>query len=207
MDSKVCRVCKEEKTLDNFTKHKLTKDRLRHECRSCRNTERREWCKNNRELVNSIRRRSYAKNPETKKAMDKRYYLKNKERIIRQTTEYKKNKISNCIITRFKVRISHRIRSAFKYIGEEKSTTTSNIVGCSREFLKKHLINTFKLNYNEEYNPDIHKVHIDHIIPISTASTKEDVIRLNHYSNLQLLLDRDNMRKSNRLDFKIGETK
>jgi hypothetical protein len=28
---------------------------------------------------------------------------------------------------------------------------------------------------------------IDHIIPISSAKTKEDIIRLNHYTNLQPL--------------------
>ena len=30
-------------------------------------------------------------------------------------------------------------------------------------------------------------VDIDHIIPISTAKTEEEIIKLNHYSNLQPL--------------------
>jgi len=43
--------------------------------------------------------------------------------------------------------------------------------------------------------------HIDHIIPLSTAITEEDVIRLCHYTNLQPLWAEDNLKKSNKLDW------
>ena len=44
---------------------------------------------------------------------------------------------------------------------------------------------------------------IDHKIPISSAKTEEDVIKLNHYSNLQPLCSRINMCiKRDRLDYK-----
>ena len=33
---------------------------------------------------------------------------------------------------------------------------------------------------------------IDHIIPLSTAKTKEDLIKLNHYTNLQPLCSKIN---------------
>jgi hypothetical protein len=46
-------------------------------------------------------------------------------------------------------------------------------------------------------------LHIDHIIPISTAKTEQDVIKLNHYTNLQWLIDKDNLKKSNRLNWDI----
>jgi len=39
---------------------------------------------------------------------------------------------------------------------------------------------------------------IDHIIPISSAKTKEDVLKLCHYTNLQPLWWRDNLKKSNK---------
>ena len=39
------------------------------------------------------------------------------------------------------------------------------------------------------------KVHIDHIIPLATAKTEEDVIKLCHYTNLQLLKAKDNLKK------------
>ena len=43
--------------------------------------------------------------------------------------------------------------------------------------------------YNGEYN---FGWDIDHIVPLSTASELEDVIRLNHYTNLQPLCSKIN---------------
>ena len=43
--------------------------------------------------------------------------------------------------------------------------------------------------YNGELN---YGWDIDHIIPLDTAKTEEDVIRLNHYSNLQPLCSKIN---------------
>ena len=37
--------------------------------------------------------------------------------------------------------------------------------------------------------------HIDHIIPLATAQSIEDVKRLCHYTNLQPLWAQDNLRK------------
>ena len=46
-------------------------------------------------------------------------------------------------------------------------------------------------------------LHIDHIIPISSAKTKEDVIKLNHYSNLQYLFAEDNLEKGDSLGWEV----
>lgn len=43
--------------------------------------------------------------------------------------------------------------------------------------------------YNGELN---YGWDIDHIIPISTAKNEEDIIRLNHYTNLQPLCSKVN---------------
>ena len=41
--------------------------------------------------------------------------------------------------------------------------------------------------------------HIDHIMPLASAKTKEDVIRLNNYINLQPLWAEDNLRKGTKI--------
>ena len=43
--------------------------------------------------------------------------------------------------------------------------------------------------YNGELN---HGWDIDHIIPLSTALTEEDLVKLNHYTNLQPLCSKVN---------------
>ena len=54
--------------------------------------------------------------------------------------------------------------------------------------------------FTEEMSFDNYgKWHIDHIIPISSAKTEEDIIRLNHYTNFQPLWAVDNLRKSNKV--------
>ena len=46
------------------------------------------------------------------------------------------------------------------------------------------------------------KWHLDHIIPISSARTKEEAIKLNHYSNFQPLWAIDNLVKHNNETYK-----
>jgi hypothetical protein len=41
--------------------------------------------------------------------------------------------------------------------------------------------------------------HIDHIIPLSTANSEDDIINLCNYKNLQPLWEKDNLEKSNKI--------
>ena len=71
-----------------------------------------------------------------------------------------------------------------------------------------YLIKTYENNYNEKWDWEYLKnVHIDHIIPMSTAKSEEEVIKLNHYTNLQLLKAEDNMQKSDKLDWRLDDVK
>jgi hypothetical protein len=41
--------------------------------------------------------------------------------------------------------------------------------------------------------------HIDHIVPLSSAKTKDEAVSLNHYTNLQPLWGVDNMKKGKKI--------
>jgi hypothetical protein len=41
--------------------------------------------------------------------------------------------------------------------------------------------------------------HIDHVIPLSSAKTEEEVYKLCHYTNLQPLWAEDNLKKGSKI--------
>ena len=92
---------------------------------------------------------------------------------------------------------------SFKKKGYGKDSHTHEILGCDYETLQEHLYKTWYNNYGTEYNGEDY--HIDHIIPLATAKTKEDVKRLCRYTNLQLLKPKDNLVKNKRLDWKLDK--
>jgi len=92
------------------------------------------------------------------------------------------------------------IRNSLKNNGFVKKERTNIILGMPIEEFKIYLENKFtdKMcweNYGVVWD-------IDHIVPLSTAITEEDVLRLNHYTNLQPLDSYINRNvKKDRLDF------
>jgi len=84
------------------------------------------------------------------------------------------------------------LHKQFKHNNKKKTCRTTEILGCSFEEFKTHLENQFEPWMNWENKGLYNKTRdygwdIDHIIPISTANTTEDIIRLNHYTNLRPL--------------------
>jgi hypothetical protein len=73
-----------------------------------------------------------------------------------------------------------------------------NIIGCTPSFLKEYIENQFKDGMSWD-NYGFYGWHIDHIIPLSSAKTEEDLYKLSHYTNLQPLWMIDNFIKGNSL--------
>lgn len=85
------------------------------------------------------------------------------------------------------------------YSKNEKSKSYK-ILGCDYKFLNNYLLQTFKDNYGYEWD-EKEPVHIDHIIPLATAKTEKEIIKLCHYKNLQLLKAKDNLKKGSKLNW------
>ena len=90
------------------------------------------------------------------------------------------------------------IYDSFKRQHRVKKRHSEELLGCDLDFFVNYLLDTYKNNYGIEWDK-IEKVHIDHIIPLATAKTEEDVIKLCHYKNLQLLKAKDNLKKSDKV--------
>ena len=141
----------------------------------------------------------------------KEYRENNRERFKPRKRSYMRDYVKNrCLMDPiFKLRrlIKSSINRQLKKNGYTKKSRNHKILGCTYE--------DFKLYIESKFDPwmswDNHGLYngqqcygwdIDHIIPVSSANTEEDVIRLNHYTNLQPLCSHINRDiKKNSLDF------
>ena len=120
------------------------------------------------------------------------YYLNNRDHCINKSKERYNIKIKNDDIFKLKYYIRGLIRNSFLRKNINKVDKTINILGCSVEDFKLYLESKFEdwMSWDNRglYNGELnYGWDIDHIIPLSSAQTKEDIIRLNHYTNLQPL--------------------
>ncbi len=245
---KTCSKCKEEKTLQSFSKNKRVSDGYSQQCKSCikeyRNRNRdsilekqreyhnrnrdsilekqREYYDNNKDIIRDKQIEYYNKNKEEilfrkKKYNDlnkdiirenkKKYYQGNKDIIKEKQREYKKIKRQDSLF-RFKSNIKNIIGASIRNRGYLKKSKSEVILGCDLFSFIIYIESKFESWMSWEnyglYNGDLnYGWDIDHIIPISSAKTEEDVIKLNHYTNLQPLCSYINrVRKGSKLDYK-----
>jgi len=191
---KKCTKCGIEKEMCEFDKCSKTKCGHRSVCKVCRRDERQE----KKYLIK-----------ETKK----KYYEKNKEKVLESAKKYRednKDKVriskKNSTLKRFKTdgmfRLTNQLRKYVKrYFNQtNRSKKTYEIVGCDPKYLKEYIEKKFETWMNwDNYGYGEGKWVIDHIIPLSSAKTKDELYVLCHYSNLQPLSWRDNMVKSNKI--------
>lgn len=194
---KKCTKCLKSKKLTEFSKKSDTKDGLMSHCKLCRKAKAKLYYqKNKKQIINKSskyyehnkdvikeKHEKYRKENKTKrKIKDKERYKNNREKIIKRVVEYTRNKRETDPVCSLKNSITALIHYALKNKNFKKTTRTHSILGCSYEEFKVHLEdNKYNLKITDK------DVDIDHIIPISSAQTEEEVLKLNHYTNFQLL--------------------
>ena len=157
-----------------------------------------EKIKSNQEKHNKKRCESRLKNKpenitENIKLYNKNYRLKNKEKL----NEYTKNRINSNPLLKLTKNIRTLLYFTIKRGGYKKRSKSVIILGCSFDDFKKYLESKFESwmsweNYGK-YNGELnYGWDIDHIIPISLAQTEEEIVKLNHYTNLQPLCSYNN---------------
>lgn len=200
----------------NKNKRKLNTDKIKlsaEEKRLKKKAYMKEYLIKNREKLNAQSIEYNSKHSSVLKELSKQNYYKNRNHNIARNKEYKKNnkeklrKSNNDYVKRrkkvdplfaLKIQIRSNILKTFSERSFTKSNNTVNILGCSFIDFKLHLESKFEswMNWDNrgKYKKDVFNYgwDIDHIIPISTATCEADVIRLNHYTNLQPLCSKIN---------------
>lgn len=127
------------------------------------------------------------------KELSKEYYIINKKDINKKISI----KYKNDELFRLKHNIRNLIRNSINSSGNRKDMKSEAILGCSFQEFRDYLESKFEdwMNwsnrglYNGSFN---HGWDMDHIIPVSSAKTKDDIIKLNHYTNFQPLCSKIN---------------
>lgn len=131
------------------------------------------------------------------KKNQKKYNELNKERINERGKEWHKKRRDTDPLFKMTCNIRGLIGNSIKNQVYTKKSKTYEILGCEFETFKKHIERQFTKGMTWENHGEW---HYDHIIPISSAQTEEELIKLNHYTNFQPLWAEDNIRKSNKIE-------
>ena len=168
----------------------------------------REYRKKNAEVIRERERKYYQNNKDKIKIWRDKYRSSHKEQIKESAKQYReenREKINKAHLDRLhsdpvykmKEQTRNMLRHVFRENGHQKESRTAEILGCDLDFFYTYMLGTWKNNYGAEWDGEPY--HIDHIIPLATAKDKGDIIRLCHYTNLQMLTPEDNMEKSDRI--------
>ena len=223
MKEKECKKCLNVKAKDLFLKSTRSLDGYLNFCKDCEAKKKKEhylknkqqyidrskeWKSNNKEKVIISDQKYRFNNIETEKlrglvwqkenkekctAKTRRYQEKNKEKVKLSRLNYQKNRLKNDELFRIKKRISDNIRNAINQNGFYKTSSTKDILGCDPLFFKSYIESQFTKDMNWK------NIHLDHINPVSKATSIQEIHELNHYTNFQPLLASDNIKKSNKL--------
>ena len=83
--------------------------------------------------------------------------------------------------------------------GYSKNTKTYKYLGADYETVYIHLAKSFIDNYGRKPTQE-DDINIDHIKPCALAKNEQEMIELQHYTNLQWLLAEDNRNKGDKYE-------
>lgn len=166
-----------------------------------------EYYAKNKDKIQAYQKAYYHDNADRVKQRERNWKAENKDRVDAYNKKYRaehSNEHAEYIKRRrlkdptYKMicAVRNMLNNAFhKRMRVAKTKQAEEILGCSIEFFIEHLQSQFQDGMTLENHGEW---HIDHIIPLSSAKTEEEVIKLNHYTNLQPLWAKENILKRNK---------
>lgn len=145
----------------------------------------------NADAIRERRRLYRQKNAAKIKLAKQKYGIENREKISKAIA---KRRANNPI-----VRMANSMRRSIRrYLdaGQKGEMSSFEIIGCSKDDLRKHLESKFRdgmtwQNYGKHW-------HIDHVVPLISAKSSDEVKRLCHWTNLQPLTAFENISKGSK---------
>lgn len=212
---KKCVKCESDKALENFANDKYKKDGKHSVCKDCRkeylkafyadpekrakkNAIGRAYHHENFAAISVKSKERYERDIEKHKARRKAVYWKDPEGAKLAAKTYSLKRRWEDPVYRMVIRCRKRVWEAYSAKGYTKRSKTFELIGCSHQELRSHLESMFSHGMDwENYG----LWHVDHIIPLASAKTEEEVADLCHFKNLQPLWAADNIKKGARIDY------
>lgn len=191
---KFCKTCFETKDINSFGVRKDSTSGYRNECKKCRSGKSKIHYNKNKEVILS------KIDKEKKRKYDLHYrreYVLNNRDKVNESQRKTYNKYKHEPMKRLISNVRARVRASFSVKKWNKNNKTKEILGCDFDVLYNHIESKFTNGMC--WSKIGSEIHIDHIIPLATAKTKEDIFKLNHYTNLQPLWASDNLKKGSNL--------
>lgn len=197
---RICKNCQIQHPIDYFiSKNKSNKDIFHRVCKECRyeRNRKRYWdnIEDSRKYFRDRAAKTYQKHKSVISERASQSTAKEKKRQYNR--EYTAQRRTEDQVYKLKMNIRNLIKFCFRKKNHIKKSKTVNILGCSIENFKHHIESQFEEwmnwdNYGLFNGIPGHGWDIDHIIPIVTAKTTEDIITLNHFTNLRPLCSYEN---------------
>lgn len=218
----ICKECRKviyKHISDKYTSSEKCKEKERTRDKIKQSAKNARYREKNRDLIRKRQREARKKlkeeNPEKLKEKAKKQYEKNKEKIKKYSSEYQKNnkekvsvrgkryrdKYKDDVLFNLKKLVRSRLKSFLITKNKKIDGSSLLLIGCTPEELKIYLENQFTDGMSWENHGSYGEFiwHIDHIIPLSSAETEEDIYKLAHYTNLQPMWSIDNFKKGSRI--------
>ena len=198
MDKKVCTKCKKDKYLSDYELNKDRKHGYRSDCKECRREYRRKYRQKNKDIISENYKEYIKKVKENGGPLNNRVAASEEEKR-RKRNEYQRKYVNERKKSdpAFKLRISISKLIYLTFKGHVKKSRTEEIVGIDFNKFKEFIESKFQEGMSwDNYG----KWHLDHIIPISSANSEEQIYELNQYTNFQPLWAEDNLKKSNKIE-------
>jgi len=150
----------------------------------------------NREKVLQGARNWRKNNPQKQREACVKWNTNNKDacRIHRQNARRKATLLRTLYY--FKMRVRSRVNHAIRAKGCKKSSSTRDMIGCDWATLRSYIESKFLPGMSWENKGEW---EIDHIIPLASANSEEEIKRLCAWNNLQPLWKEDNRRKGDKM--------
>lgn len=183
---KECQLCNIVKSVEQFYTAGKYKDKqyYRNECIPCYN----EHIRNHKPEV----QRAYRQTEEYKK---KRNEYKKSEKNLEYERKRSKERYYSEVNYKFKKCLRSRLKSALISKKWLKNNNLAQYLGCTIDELKVNFESKFQegMSWEKFLNGEI---EIDHIIPLASVNTPEEMYKLCHYTNLNPIWQKEHVQKS-----------